>query len=182
MTTKRSSKSRKVAIGGVFSALCVISLCSSLLIPFFQYAAPLLASAMMIPVLEENGPKVSILVYVSASVLALFIVPDREPVLLFVAFFGYYPTLSQILKQKIRSRPVVWIIQLAVFNAALLAIYWVGSYLFGLQEVMEEMQKASFVVIVGWMGMANVLFVIYDFTLQRYVLFYRQRFRKWLSQ
>ena len=71
----------------------------------------------------EEGISAGLYVYVCGSVLGLILFPGVPSPLFFAAFFGYYPVLKSFIE---RVRPVVlqWVLKLAVYNCALVAIYF----------------------------------------------------------
>ena len=97
-------KSRSLALSGVLAALAVVLLCLGGVIPGAVFCAPILAMSVLLPVLEELGPKAAGTAYAAVAILSLLLSPDRETALVYV-FFGWYP----ILRPKIAalsSRPL----------------------------------------------------------------------------
>lgn len=75
-----------MALGGVFSALALVSMLLSYLIPTATYACPALAGVMLIPVVIEVGKGWALCSYVAVSLLSFMIVSDKEMALCFTAF------------------------------------------------------------------------------------------------
>lgn len=169
-------KSTQVALGGICSSLCVLLMFMTGLIPFATYAIPMLAGALLIPVVVENGAKTAALVYISVSVLSFFLVGDREAFLLFTALFGYYPILKRVL-ERLRPPPVSILVKLAIFNAAVILSYSATVYLFGMAGVMEDMGDLGRYGLLGLLAVGNVLFLLYDYLLTRYMNIYIKWFR-----
>ena len=65
----------------MLSALSVVVLLVGNVLQIGTYAAPMLASFLLIPVLEDYGKKYALLLYAVVSLLSLFLVPDKELVL-----------------------------------------------------------------------------------------------------
>lgn len=171
-----SNKSAKIALGGVFSALCLLLMFMSGVIPFSQYAMPALAGATLAAVCIENGRKAALAVYVSVSLLSLFVVPDREAAVMFAVFFGYYPVLKGIL-ETLKSRLAEYFVKLLIFNLAIVGAYMVLIFVFGIpmpDDLPGEWGKYSAAVL---LAAGNVTFIIYDFALSRYITLYVRRFR-----
>jgi len=167
-------KSTRIAIGGVFSALCLLLMFLSSVIPFAAVALPMLAGAMLTVVMLENGAKTAFLVYISVSLLSFFIVPDIDAKLLFILFFGYYSILKPAI-EKIPGRPAQMALKLFIFNAAMILGYYFSLAILGLNEtgseLFEKYAPAFFLV-----GM-NLSFILYDYLLGRYIFLYLYRFR-----
>jgi hypothetical protein len=166
----------QIAAGGVFSALCLLLMFLTGLVPFATYSLPMLAGAMLIAVVIENGRRTALMVYVSVSVLSLLIVPDREAALLFAAFFGYYPIVKEKL-ERLKTRIGEFIAKQLLFNLAIVGSYFAGAYLLGMSELLEGM--GDFGRYTAWILLAagNALFIIYDYALTKYISVYIRWFR-----
>ena len=169
-------RSSQVALGGIFSALCLICMMVTI-IPFGTYALPVLAGALLFPVVIEVGPRTAVLVYTSVSLLSAFLVPDKEAVMLFIVFFGYYPILKEKL-EKIRSLWVERAVKFLVFNASVSAGYYVALYVMGIAQMLEDFGEAGSIFMAIMLLMGNSLFLLYDIALTRYISLYLYRFRK----
>ena len=71
-------KSTQVAVGGLSSALCLLLMFMTGMIPFATFALPSLAGILLIVVVVENGIQTATLGYASVSILSLFMCPDKE--------------------------------------------------------------------------------------------------------
>ena len=114
-------KSREIALCGMMNALAVVLLSLGGLVPIATYCAPLLAMAVLLPVQEEYGNKLAITAWVSVSLLALMLTPDRETALVYV-FFGWYPVARPRIAS-LPSRLVRLAVRLIIANAAILLLY-----------------------------------------------------------
>lgn len=115
-------RSGQVALCGMIAAVCILLMLMTGLFPFATYALPAVAGLLMVAVVVECGVKWAVMVYVAVSLLAIFITPDREAMLMFVFFFGHYPIIKAGL-ERIRLRPLEWLVKFGVFNACVLAAY-----------------------------------------------------------
>lgn len=170
------NKSAQIALGGVFSGLCLLLMILTPMLPFATYAMPMLAGAMLAAVVIENGAKTAILVYVSVSLLSLFAVADREAAGMFICFFGFYPVLKQRL-EKFRSRAAEYILKFLIFNAAVIAEYFAMLYLFGLAEAAQDSELLGKYGPLAMLLAGNVLFAAYDYLFSRYISLYLHWFR-----
>lgn len=172
---KKLKHSTKIAIGGLTTALCVILMFLTGLFPFATFALPAIAGALLVIIVIEINYKTAILVYLAVSILSLFIVPDKEAALFFVALFGYYP----ILKGKIeglRKKVLSYILKFAVFNASIAIVYSSAYFIFHLTEIFTNdfgKYTALILIILG-----NITFLIYDIALTRIISLYFFRLRK----
>jgi len=167
-------KSSRIAIGGVFSAMCLLLMFLSSVIPFAAIALPMLAGAMLTVVMLENGAKTAFLVYISVSLLSLFIVPDIDAKLLFILFFGYYSILKPMI-EKLPGRLMQMALKLLILNAALILGYYVSLAVLGLSDTGSEwFEKYAPAFLLAGM---NLSFILYDYLLARYIFIYIHRFK-----
>lgn len=166
--------STQVALGGLSAALCLVIMLGTVLIPFATYAAPAMAGIALIPIALELGLPVAGITYAAVALLSLLMVPDREAALMFIAFFGYYPILKFKL-DRIKFKLIRILIKLAIFNASILAGYFVIIYIFGLYYLMDELTGGF-----GWLLLAvgNLCFPLYEKALKNITALYLYRFRK----
>ena len=118
----RKTESQKIALCGVLGALSVVLLLVGAALQIGTYAAPMLAAFLLIPVLDEYGPKYALLLYATVSVLSVLLVPELELAFFYVFVIGYYPVLRQQLA-RIKSTLLRWVIKFAVFNGATVLVY-----------------------------------------------------------
>lgn len=168
-------KSTQVALGGLAAALCLLLMFLTGVFPFATYALPALAGMVLIAIVQENGYKAAVTVYAAVSLLSVFIVPDRQAAILFIAFFGYYP----ILKGKLERLPAIlrWLLKFFFFNVAVVAGYLVIIYLFGIDEILEEVGPLGEYSLLVTLLAGNLVFLVYDYALRNIVQIYVQWFR-----
>ena len=124
------------------------------------FCAPILAMGVLLPVLEEWGPKAAGTSYAAVSILALLLAPDRETAFVYL-FFGWYP----ILRPKIAalpSRPLRVLARLAVCSAAAVLLYGLALRLMGLTEEIAAWYVNALLLAAG-----NAVFLLTDATLAR---------------
>jgi hypothetical protein len=173
-TVNMRKTSTQIALGGVFSALCLVFMFLTGIIPLATYMMPALAGAMLAVVVIEAGAKTALLAYVAISVLSLFIVPDREAATMFIVFYGYYP-LAKVRLEQLRSRALEYAVKLILCNAAAVAGYAAVIYIFGI-PMMQPGTFGQYSVLV-LLGLWNATFLFYDYALTRYITVYIRWFR-----
>lgn len=171
-----SKKSTQIALGGVFSALCLLMMFLTGILPFATYAMPIFAGGMLMAVVVENGRKAALMVYISVSILSLFIVPDREAAMMFIVFFGYYPIIKGPLDM-IRPRIVSWVTRFAIFNLAVLGGYLAMIYLLGMPQLMSDFGNFGHYATVLFLLAGNFVFLLCDFALEKYLRLYVSWFK-----
>ena len=166
-------KSKQIALCGLLCALAVTMLLLGGMLGIGMFAGPILAMAVLLPILEEYGTKTAAVAYGAAAILAVLLVPDRETALVF-AFFGWYPLLRPRL-DRIQSRPVRLLVKLAVCNTIIAVLYGLVLRLMGL--------TADLLDAVRWMNLlllllANVTFLVMDRALERLTFLWHRKLRK----
>ena len=167
-------QSRKVALCGVLCGLAVVVLLLGGLLSLAVYCAPLLAMAVLLPVLEEYGPGTAGAAYGAVAILALLLVPDRETALVYV-FFGWYP----ILRPRIAALPsllVRLVCRLGVCGLSMFLLYGVTIRLLGLTAVTEELGGGWLTAALAVMGCA--VFLLLDLALGRLTVLWRRKLRR----
>lgn len=166
--------SYRVALGGIVSALCLVTMFLAGIIPALYLALPMASGILMMIIAEEVDTKWALLTYISVSILSFFITFDKEAALIFILFFGHYPILRLYI-EKIKSRGVRRAVKLAVFNLCILAYFYITVYLFGLVQMLEEMNEIGRYGGVIVLVLVNVIFVMYDYNLTSMHTLYQKR-------
>ena len=167
-------QSRKVALCGVLCGLAVVVLLLGGLFAPAVYCAPLLAMAVLLPVLEEYGPGTAGAAYGAVAILALLLVPDRETALVYV-FFGWYPILRPRIAA-LPSLPVRLVCRLGVCGLSMFLLYGVTIRLLGLTAVTEELGGGWLTAALAVMGCA--VFLLLDLALGRLTVLWRRKLRR----
>lgn len=170
----KPEKCERVAMGGVFSALCLLLMFLAAVVPFASIAMPMLAGAMLTVVVIENGAKTAMMVYISVSLLSAFMVPDLDAKLLFIMFFGYYSMIRPPL-EKLRLIPARYAAKLLIFNAALVIGYYISISVGGVEEAVGSLlgEYGPIMLLIGF----DVTFLLYDFVLTKYTWLYLNWFK-----
>lgn len=166
---------RPLALCGVLTALAASLLILGGALPGLEFCAPILAMAVLLPVLEELGPRAAATAYAAAAILALLLAPNRETAFVYL-FFGWYP----ILRPKIAalpSRPLRVLVRVAVCTAAALVLYGLVLRLMGLTE---DLLDSVWYLNAALLAAGNVVFLLTDATLARLTLLWRRKLKKYL--
>ena len=167
-------QSRKVALCGVLCGLAVVVLLLGGLFFLAVCCAPLLAMAVLLPVLEEYGPGTAGAAYGAVAILALLLVPDRETALVYV-FFGWYPILRPRIAA-LPSLPVRLVCRLGVCGLSMFLLYGVTIRLLGLTAVTEELGSGYFTAALAVLGCG--VFLLLDLALGRLTFLWRRKLRR----
>ena len=166
------SKSGKIALGGLLTALGVVLMFLTGLIPIGTYALPAIAGVLLIVAVIEIGAKWAWMIYAAVAVLSLLLAADKEAALLFVLFFGYYPVLKSFL-ERISNKVLSWISKFAVFNVAVVACFFLAVNFLQLPED----SFTVFGIYLPWVFLilGNAVFLIYDIALSGLVATYVEK-------
>lgn len=172
---KKTNKTYKLAFSSVIAALSLVMLFITAFIPVGTYALPCIAGAMLAAVVIESGYITAVAVYSVVSIMAFLLVADKEAVLYYVAFLGFYPIVKGLL-ERIKIRFLQYMLKFLVFNVCIIGAFYISISLL-------SVPKESFVlfgVYIPWIFLVagNVIFIIYDLCLTRIITQYIVQWRK----
>ena len=167
-------KSLKTAFGGILTAFSVILILLGN-IPMAEFVGPTFGGMLLAWAVIEMGAVQSLWIYAAASLLAFLLSGNKEPAMLYILFFGYFPILKDVLQRKLKLRVLRWVIKFAVFNISMAAAYLLLIYVFGMPlEDMESFGKYSIIILlVG----GNLLMVVVDFCIEKLSVLYRLKWQ-----
>lgn len=167
----------KMAVGGVITALSVVCMLLTAIVPVATYSCPILAGIMLAVVVIELGYRFAFAVFAAVSVLSMLVVPDKEAVVCYIALFGYYPIVKNFI-EKHKSGIAQWVLKLTVFNIAAAAAFFVTITV--LQVPKESFSIGGFYVPWAFLIAGNIVFVLYDVALSGLITMYVLRLRKYI--
>lgn len=156
MATKRTPAAN-MALGGVLGALAVVIMCLGTLIPVGTYACPMVCAMVLQMVLKTCGSRIAWAWYGAVALLGLLLAPDKEAAAVFV-FLGYYP----IVKPKLDRKKLPWLWKGLLFNASVLALYWLLLRLFGMEQLVSEFRELGAAMTAVLLILGNVTFFLLD--------------------
>ena len=169
---KRSvSDSRRIAMSAIFVALMIVLLYLSSIFPIMSLSIIAIAGVVSAILISEFGIASAVAAYVTTSVLAAILVPDKSNVVLFIMLFGIYPTI-QNLAERVKLMWFTWAIKLVAANI----LFWITWFIFKtlFLSSVEEYMRFLWMLWIAY----NVIFVMYDICLKKLVLFYKFRFAR----
>ncbi len=166
-------KSTKLtALGGIVTALSVMFMFLSSLIPFMTYVVPAFAGLLLIVTVEEVELKWSAYIYFAVSVLSLLVIADKESAVMYAFFFGYYPIIRVIVNDHVKNKALNVILRFLIFNVSVVLGYLLIIYVFAIPiEEMEEFGKYTNLFL---LGLGNVTFVFYDIVVRNLTIIYNK--------
>ena len=176
MRPSRSTESRRIALGGVFTALALVVMLLGGMFPFATFSAPALAGILIVPAAIEFGMKTGYLLYAAIGLLSFFVVPDKEMAFIFIFLFGFYPLLKATL-ERLHCKWLQWVVKLLVFNGCVLCMYGLILFVFPIGAVVDEFEEMGMLFAALLLLLGNLAFVIYDVALARVVGLYCAKMR-----
>ena len=162
------NKSSELAKGGIFTALTLILLYLTSIIPTSKIALLTLASALIPFSIISLGYKSSILIYLSSSILA-FLFVDKKIAFMYVSFLGVYGFIKN-LAEKINNIYIEIILKVLFFNVFLIIFYYLYKILFlGYGDL--NFSKPLIIIL------SEIIFLIYDYGLTLIISFYIKKFK-----
>lgn len=148
---------KRIALGGMLAAIAVVIMCLGGFIPVATYVSPMLCCMTQFIVFRFCGRSIAWTWYVAVSLLVLFMCPDKEAAVVFLAL-GYYPLIKSILdRSKMR-----FLLKLLYFNSAILLAYGCLIYLMGMEDVAAENMEFGIIGLIVILLMGNVAFFLLD--------------------
>ena len=170
-------KTYRTAFGGIISALALTFLFLGSVFPFADIAGPAFASLCVLLTGLEFSGRFSLGVYASVSVLAFILVPDKESVLLFIFFFGWFPILKKAADSHMRRLPGL-LVKLTAFNLSIVLMYWLILKVFVIESVADEFSDYSTAMYFLIMILANITVIILDYAFSKVAYLYLNIWRK----
>ncbi len=165
----------KCALGGITAALSLTLLISVAIVPFMTYALPAIAGALIIVMVIEVNKTWALGVYAVISILGIFLVPEKEVAVMYVAFFGYYPILKSLIEAHIPAVPG-WILKVTAFLVTITVSYYLMIKLMGL--TLDEIDEYGAWGAAMLLGVGTFAFVFYDIALTRLITVYIKKWRR----
>lgn len=173
----KQSNTKKLAVSGMMTALTVMLLLLSNIIAIGTYTFPAAAGILILILSYAAGKSYAWSGFTAVSLVSFLLCSDKETVLCFVLFFGYYPLLKDN-AEKIPVKLLSYLVKLVIFNGAAAAVYLLAAYVFAIPQDFElfgvNMPLAFLITF-------NIIFLIYDYALTLLERNHRKRIQKFLS-
>lgn len=175
-----NSTSYKVALGGIISALCLVSMFLTGVIPILSLALPMIAGTLMMIIKVEVSTGWSFLTYIAVSMLSLFVTFDKESSVMFIFLFGLYPILKTFF-DKVKLKLVRVLSKLIYYNVSVTIAFQITFKLFGMEELADQMNQyfphGMLVLLIA----TNPIFLMYDYVLNNLIDIYYKKLKPKIS-
>lgn len=165
--------SKVIAYSGVATALSVVMLFLGSIFWVLGYTMPLVASLVMIILLDSISQKSALLTFISTSIISFILLNDKECVLLYILFFGYYPLIRDKIND-IKPKFLSYLLKFITFNAAMVLTQVLCVYVFGI-PFDDMLGKWGIVVFVLCL---NLVFAVFDKLYTLLLRLYRIKLKK----
>lgn len=135
----------------------------------FSYVTPLILGALMMILNKTFGKSCALTTFAAVSVLSMLLVTEKESVLLYVLFFGYYPVIKVRL-DAVKSKFIRISLKLVIFNTALAAAELLAFYAFGIPFFEDGINSIWFVI--AFAAAMNLIFAMYELLLNKFFILY----------
>ena len=169
----------KVSLGGAVAALSLVLLFLTVLIPFGTYAFPAFAGILLTVIVIEGGYALALSVYVVTSVLSFVLVADKEAVLFYAVFLGYYPVIKGLI-ERISSKIIQYIVKIVLFNLCMIGAFYIGTFLLSIPEESYSLFGVNLPLVFLLIG--NLCFILYDLCVTRLVTIYLLKWHNKLNK
>ncbi len=174
-------KSYRIALGGIVSALCLLTMFMTGIFPVLSILLPMIAGIFMMIIVSEVSISWAFLTYIAVSLLSVIITFDKESALLFIMFFGHYP-ITRFIINRIKSRTVRAFIKLTVFNICVVSFFMLTTYIMGLTAFLEEIKDFGKYGIPAILVFVNIIFILYEYNLDIFYEFYDKRLKPFMKK
>lgn len=150
-------KTRYTTVSGMVSALSVVIMLLTNIMPSMMYVIPIITGAIVFAINEIIGKKWALGVFFVTSLISSILLADKEAALNYTLFFGYYPLLKPLYEKL--PKVLSWGVKVLTFNVALVAIGLIVTFIFKLPFLDEDFGKLTIPL---FAVLFNVVFVMYD--------------------
>ncbi len=171
---KLVQKSYRLAFCSIISALSGVTMILTGIIPIGTYALPAISGALLLPIIIEVGCKHAFYSYIVTSLLSIILAADKEAVILFILFLGYYPILKFALS-KLKFKFLRLIIKFLIFNTTTILSYLIAVNILLIPQdtiVIEGIPLPYLMLI-----FSNIVFLMYDYSIHVVTIMYVLKIR-----
>lgn len=169
------SSTEKIALCGILTALSVVVLFVASVSGIGTFAGPIIASLIFPIIVSEYDIRTALTVFISVSVLAVILMPDRELAAAYICFC-WYPIIRGQLELHIPKMLSI-LFKLLVFSLSILAFSRLVIFITGIPFGEGELSKAVLKILF----LAGVFtFLLLDFIYAKVVFLWETKLRNTL--
>ena len=161
-------KAKEITLSALLTALTIIILYLNLLLPISTISILTLASLLIPIALIRGSMKSAILVYISSSIIGLFLLPINI-IILYILFFGIYGLVKYFI-EKFNNMPLEILLKIIFFNIILFISFFVFKSFIAIE--IKKLPIGIFWII------AQIVFLVFDYALSLLITFYIEKIHK----
>lgn len=125
---KKLSQTTRLTIGAMTTALGVLFMYASSIVPSGKLVLLFLASLVIwIPLNERGGIAAAAVCYLATALLSLLLISNKLYPLAYALFFGLYGFIKLGVDCAVHDRFIAFILKLILMNALAAALIWLGG-------------------------------------------------------
>ena len=159
-------KAKDITLGGIMTALSVLVLYSTTILPFNTIALLTIASSFIPVIIIRSNIKTASFVYVASTLIGLFLTTPNI-IIMYTLFFGIYGLIKYLI-EKLNKMYLEIILKLLFFNISLILSMIIIKLFLG--DVIINL-PIWLLFIVG-----QVIFLVYDYALTMIITIYINKF------
>lgn len=165
---KRNRAAKNIAFPAILGALSLVLVYLGSIAPSGNWGIIAVAGLLPAAAVISVDLRAGFLCWAGVSLLSFLLIPDKFCVLMFAALFGLYPMIKSLI-ERLRRRPLEYLLKLAFFNAAFSVLLLVmKAAVFA--SLPSALSSAWVLYPVG-----NIVFLLYDFGFSKLIALYIAR-------
>ncbi len=171
---RRLSPSKQLTLGAMVTALTILSLYAVAVLPFGSIPLYFFASFCIYVLACEGAYTAAMISFLASAALGFFLLPDKSPVLAYVALLGHFGIFRTALQGRVQSKVFLMLIKLLYCDLFAGAGLYLGIYVWGgLNFTLPEGLPVWAVVV-----LSQLAFLAYDILYAISTGIYEARFRR----
>lgn len=166
----RPGIAKRIALNGILAALAAAALLLATVAPTNRLSLYALSSVFVSVAIVESGIRNGWVFYLSSSILAAIIVPNKMALVPYFIFFGIYGLIKYHIEQ-IGRVALEYVLKIAYFNICLGAIILLAKEFF-LSGIKVDFPLWVVVVLL------ETAFIAYDYAYSLFIRYYKDKLRK----
>ena len=171
--------SKRIAYGGIFSALSILLLYFTAVVPSGRLGAYALCSIPIALTIIELGVSTGLLVYISVSILSFLLIGNIGDIIPYILFFGHYAIFKYYI-EKGKNIAVELLLKFLVFNGSLALTFLIFTKLFSIVPIGLVTSTPLMTLLI--LAAAQIVFFIYDYIFSRILAFYLEKRNNYLKR
>ncbi|MEG1896043.1 MAG: hypothetical protein RR162_07350, partial [Oscillospiraceae bacterium] len=137
---------------------------------------PAIAAFLLLPIAYEFKEKTAFTLYSAVSLLAIFLIPDKELAMMYILVFGLY-TVFKLRIDRIKPRLLCFGVKLGFSLVSVTICYALILVIFPIPMLVEDFKGMTGAFTLLLFALFAFTFLLYDFAISRVFLVYYYKFR-----